>query len=51
MRLPARIWYTLASLIATAPMLSAWYTICDAGEDLSAAGHGIEQAADTNTRS
>jgi predicted small secreted protein len=41
---------TLALLVAAAPMLSACNTTRGAGEDLSAAGHGIEKAADRNTR-
>jgi predicted small secreted protein len=45
----ARVWLALALLVAAAPMLSACYTTRGAGEDLSAAGHGIEHAADKNT--
>jgi predicted small secreted protein len=49
MRTRATIWLTLALLVAAAPILSACYTTRGAGEDLSAAGHGIEHAADKNT--
>jgi predicted small secreted protein len=49
MRIRASIWLTLALLVAAAPMLSACNTTRGAGEDLSAAGHGIEHAADKNT--
>lgn len=50
MRTRAKIWLALTFLVAAAPMLSACYTTRGAGEDLSAAGHGIEHAADKNTR-
>jgi entericidin B len=49
MRTQAKIWLTLALLVAVAPMLSACNTTRGAGEDLTAAGHGIEHAADKNT--
>ncbi len=49
MRKQARVWAALALLVAAAPVLSACYTTRGAGEDLSAAGHGIENAADKNT--
>jgi predicted small secreted protein len=49
MRTRASMWLTLALLVTAAPMLSACYTTRGAGEDLSAAGHGIEHAADKNT--
>jgi predicted small secreted protein len=39
----------LATLIATAPLLSACYTTAGAGKDLSAAGQGITNSADKNT--
>jgi predicted small secreted protein len=44
-----RILLTVAALAATAPVLSACYTTRGAGEDLSAAGKGIEHSADRNT--
>jgi predicted small secreted protein len=40
---------TLAVLAATAPLLSACYTTAGAGKDLSAAGHGITDSADSHT--
>jgi predicted small secreted protein len=49
MRTKARVWLALALLVAAAPMLSACYTTRGAGEDLSAAGKGIEHSADKNT--
>jgi predicted small secreted protein len=49
MRTTARIWLTLALLVAAAPMLSACYTTRGAGEDLSAAGKKLEHSADRNT--
>ncbi|MEA2736961.1 MAG: hypothetical protein QOH05_268 [Acetobacteraceae bacterium] len=49
MREKARLLLTLAALVAAAPMLSACYTTRGAGEDLSAAGKGIEHSADKNT--
>jgi len=49
MRTNAKVWLTLALLVAAAPMLSACHTTRGAGEDLSAAGHGLERAADKNT--
>lgn len=49
MRAQARLLLTLAALAAAAPLLSACYTTRGAGEDLSAAGKGIEHSADRNT--
>jgi predicted small secreted protein len=49
MRSNASVWLALAVLMAAAPILSACYTTRGAGEDLSAAGHGIEHSADKNT--
>jgi predicted small secreted protein len=49
MRTTARIWLTLALLVSAAPMLSACYTTRGAGQDLSAAGKGLERSADHNT--
>jgi predicted small secreted protein len=48
-RTKARVWLALALLVAAAPTLSACYTTRGAGEDLSAAGKGIEHSADKNT--
>ena len=39
----------LLALASTAPMLSACYTTAGAGQDLQAAGHGLERSADRNT--
>lgn len=39
----------LALLIGAAPLLSACYTTAGAGQDLQAAGKGIEKSADKNT--
>ena len=49
MRTKAKLWLALALLVAAAPIMSACHTTRGAGEDLSAAGHGIERAADKNT--
>jgi len=49
MRMKVRAALALAFLVAAAPMLSACNTTRGAGEDLSAAGRGIEHAADKNT--
>jgi predicted small secreted protein len=49
MRTKARVWLALTVLVAAAPMLSACYTTRGAGEDLSAAGKGLEHSADRNT--
>lgn len=42
----------ITALLATAPLLSACYTTQGAGEDLSAAGHGLtgESAEHTHYR-
>ena len=37
------------ALAGTAPLLSACYTTAGAGEDLQAAGHGLEHSAERNT--
>ena len=39
----------LATLLATAPLLSACYTTAGAGQDLQAAGRGLTGSADRNT--
>lgn len=39
----------LAALVLAAPLLSACYTTAGAGQDLQAAGKGIERSADKNT--
>jgi predicted small secreted protein len=49
MGMKARIWLALAVLVAAAPVLTACNTTRGAGEDLSAAGKGIERAANKNT--
>jgi predicted small secreted protein len=49
MRDRVKLFVALALLLAAAPMLSACYTTKGAGEDLSAAGHGITHAADEHT--
>ncbi len=49
MRGKAKLFLALAALLATAPMLSACYTARGAGEDLSAAGRSISNAAENNT--
>jgi len=41
--------FTLLALVATAPLLSACYTTAGAGQDLQAAGKGLERSADRNT--
>jgi predicted small secreted protein len=40
---------TLLALAGTAPLLTACYTTRGAGEDLQAAGRGLEHSADRNT--
>jgi predicted small secreted protein len=49
MRTTARLWLTLALLVAAAPLLSACYTTRGAGQDLNAAGKGLEHSAERNT--
>ena len=39
----------LLALAGTAPLLTACYTTAGAGQDLQAAGRGIEHSADRNT--
>ena len=46
MRTKARLWLTLALLVAATPVLSACYTARGAGEDLSAAGKSIQHSAE-----
>jgi len=40
---------TLLALAGTMPLLSACYTTQGAGEDLQAAGRGLEHSAERNT--
>ena len=40
---------SLLALAGTAPLLSACYTTAGAGQDLQAAGKGLERSADRNT--
>jgi len=40
---------TLLALAGTVPLLSACYTTAGAGEDLRAAGRGIQNSAERNT--
>ena len=49
MRTKAGFWLALAVLVAVTPLVSACYTTKGAGEDLSAAGKGLERSADKNT--
>ncbi len=39
----------LLALASVTPMLTACYTTAGAGQDLQAAGHGLERSADRNT--
>ncbi len=39
----------LTLLVVAAPLLSACYTTAGAGQDLQAAGKGLEHSADKNT--
>jgi predicted small secreted protein len=39
----------LLALVGTAPLLTACYTTAGAGQDLQAAGRGIEHSAEKNT--
>jgi predicted small secreted protein len=39
----------LLALVGAAPLLTACYTTAGAGQDLQAAGHGLERSADRNT--
>jgi len=39
----------LMALAGTAPLLTACYTTQGAGEDLQAAGHGLEHSAERHT--
>ena len=49
MRRNVAIALAAVALAGTAPLLSACYTTRGAGEDLQAAGHGLERSADRNT--
>ena len=40
---------TLLALVGTAPLLTACYTTAGAGQDIQAAGKGIEHSAEKNT--
>jgi predicted small secreted protein len=40
---------TLLALAGTAPLLTACYTTQGAGEDLQAAGHGLQNSAEKST--
>ena len=40
----------LLALAGTAPLLSACYTTKGAGEDLQAAGHGLQNSAERHTQ-
>ena len=40
----------LLALVAAAPLLSACHTVAGAGQDLSSAGHAIQNAADKATQ-
>ena len=42
---------TLLALAGTAPLLTACYTTRGAGEDLQAAGQGLQNSAEKNTTS
>ena len=46
MQTHARLWLTLACLLIAAPILSGCNTARGVGEDVSAAGRGIERTAD-----
>jgi predicted small secreted protein len=39
----------LLALAGTSPLLTACYTTAGAGQDLQAAGQGLERSADRNT--
>ena len=45
----ALIVLAVVALAGTAPLLCACYTTRGAGEDLQAAGHGLERSAERNT--
>ena len=49
MRRKTAIVLTLLALAGTAPLLTACYTTAGAGQDLQAAGHGLERSADRHT--
>jgi predicted small secreted protein len=40
---------SIATLLGTAPLLSACYTTRGAGQDIQAAGQGLSNAASSNT--
>jgi predicted small secreted protein len=46
MRVKAGFWLALAFLFGAAPLLSACNTVHGVGQDLTAAGKGIENTAD-----
>jgi predicted small secreted protein len=49
MRSPIRIALGLLTLLAAAPLLSACNTTAGAGRDISAGGHALTHAADSDT--
>jgi predicted small secreted protein len=49
MRRKLAIILAIVALAGTTPLLSACYATRDAGEDLQAAGHGLERSAERNT--
>ncbi len=49
MRSKLAVVLALLTLVGTAPLLSACYTAQGAGQDLQAAGHGLENSAERNT--
>ncbi|HSZ92115.1 MAG TPA: entericidin A/B family lipoprotein [Acetobacteraceae bacterium] len=49
MRRKLAIIMALLALAGTAPLLTACYTTQGAGQDLQAAGHGLENSAERHT--
>jgi predicted small secreted protein len=49
MRSPIRIALGLLMLLAAAPLLTACHTTAGAGRDISAGGHALTGAADSDT--
>ena len=49
MRRKLAIILAIVALAGTTPLLSACYATRGAGEDLQAAGHGLEHSAERNT--
>jgi predicted small secreted protein len=49
MRRKLAIIMALLALAGTAPLLTACYTTKGAGQDLQAAGHGLENSAERHT--